>query len=1072
MRSRLPSAPGARPRAPLVSDADGFRAARWSLTAAGLVASAVACGPSATPAKGLAGPAAGAGSKPVATAPARWIFHPSRTTGLRARLDLSSGTLYGGDGGERWLDKRDGSAPIAANTLVAEPIAALAKHGSGIAIVGRSGAIHLAPEPLAPVVAKRAPPAGVRAVAAGRQAILAIVERGLLRTTDAGSTWTPVELQGRVSALADLAIGDGGLGLALGAPQKVWVTTDDGATWAPLATPGIGARRLVLDVNGDLVLEGLEASALLRTSPPRLERIARAPRTDAHELSATNRSVLGFARAIARGRGAFVDARYLEALPEPEDPRRWRVAFGPIGEPFSPRRVAELDGCENVWTGGDARSLWLACDDHRGAGPVLDEDEEAPPPKLGKLARPSDLRAVIKLFRSDDEGKTWRTDGVLASRRAENGRIWIAPDRSLIVDGGCKRARGECWEGPPVVRPDGQAAFAKVSLPRKIGTVSQLAFGRGGVAFGLGRAPGGPLMLLSSRNFGKDFSAIGLPTVTSADPKQPPLSPARAEPVSISVDERGAAIAVAQIGGEFVVYVASAGGPVQGRVVPHRADLVAAAAGRILSWERHGRAFESADAGATWIPVAAPAFPDLGPNERVGACTAIGCLIADRATRLGWGGPAVASDTKLAPAEPAASALACTAVGPPKSLGTLLAIPGAYEAELGNDRRWLAIKHDPANGKVSVLVAKQGLETREVTLFGPAARDTATAVMPQVEGAAAIRFGFRREAVRDKKSTPAIVAGQKVDVDVAWYVAGSDKIHRATVRGVGPLDPLDVASISSGGPAAVNVSLLSIAHGGIHVRPFATRPEVPLYFVKEGGGVERLAWPELPAKDAGGAPLVHRRIDAVRAGGRSVVLSMIGSQMLLSWADANGWESRTWGLWPDLRGEASWDFAYLPGTPPRPTIVVQATGDLREAFGVSLGRVESDPTEIVALPTQASASELACPPGDGVGRYVLPALRGTRRALVVRVPDGEIDMVTGAAALRTNGCVLAYEARTIGKPRLAKADDASWSSLVPWGDKEHAVLFRTAAGGETTAFAMRCAPSAPPAGFPSLGDGD
>ena len=62
------------------------------------------------------------------------------------------------------------------------------------------------------------------------------------------------------------------------APQRVFASQDDGATWQALPTPGVGARRLLVDANGDLVIEGLEASAVLRTGPLRLDRMAGAPR--------------------------------------------------------------------------------------------------------------------------------------------------------------------------------------------------------------------------------------------------------------------------------------------------------------------------------------------------------------------------------------------------------------------------------------------------------------------------------------------------------------------------------------------------------------------------------------------------------------------------------------------------------------------------------------------------------------------------------------------------------------------------------------------------------------------------
>jgi hypothetical protein len=1053
----------------------------------------VACGPSATKPVVVKAPTAPSPTKAAGKveSPARWALHATRLGNLHARLDLGSAILYGGDGGERWLDKRDGSPPMPANALVPEPIVGIAKLGKGVLLVGASGAVYPADDPLGAPGAKRTPPTTMRSATAGRAAIVAIADGGLMRSADGGATWTKIDLPGAAGTLVQVAMNDGGLGLALAAPQRAWATDDDGATWKSITTPGVGARGVVHDVNGDLMLEGVEASGLLRGSPLRLERVARAPKSDGYDLGvAPTAAILSYAKAVMNGRGALVADRYLEAIAEPDDPTRWRVAYGKLGERLEAKKVAELNGCERVWAAGDVTSLYLACDDRGGKTGGA----------LGK-AKSYD-RASIRIYRSDDEGKTWKDDGNTGSRRADVGHVWLAPDRTLIIDGACKRLRNtDCYDSPPLVRPGGGKNFAKLNVrPGRVTQVSSLAFApQGQSAFALARSASGPLALLISKNGGKDFRAVALPTVAAADANLPALSAARAEPGTVSVDPSGAVSATASVSGEWLVYTSKDDGQtIEGHRFPHRVDGVSMSGRNGLGWARDGRAWETVDGGANWTPVTGPAFSDAAPGDRAVVCNAYGCLIGDRAVRVGWGGAAIAPKAAIDPTSTkilARAPLACSVEGEWKPLGALISAPSAYDAEVATTTRWLAIRHDTTKGSVAVVLGKtgaKGIETKEVSLFGPAGKDTATAVLPQIEGAAAIRYVFKRETVnvkedkdsKDKKAKTTsgpIVEGQKVDVEVAWYVASTGVVHRATIKSAGPLDPRDV--VGGGKDAAgANVGLLSIAQGGVHVRPFGTKPESPLWFVREGGKIDRLPWPELPTKDVGGSPL-PLRIDAVRAAGRTVLIGMIGTQLLTAWANeaGSGWDTRTWGLWPEAKGgpDASWDFSYVAGSAgaPRPAIVVQWPGGAGVgpvAWGVPLKGVEADPSEAIAMPTQKTPgdSEPACTATDTAPRVVTPFSIGTRHPITVTGDVGEQVLATSSAVLRGDGktaCVLAYEAKPIARAKSDKVkpgDEGAYSAVIPWADREHAFLFRSAVNGDTSVRALKCtAGKEPPSGL-------
>lgn len=300
---------------------------------------------------------------------------------------------------------------------------------------------------------------------------------------------------------------------------------------------------------------------------------------------------------------------------------------------------------------------------------------------------------------------------------------------------------------------------------------------------------------------------------------------------------------------------------------------------------------------------------------------------------------------------------------------------------------------------------------------------------------------------------------------MAWYVASTGKVHKATLKGVGPLDPRDV-STSLKDAAIANVALLSVSTGekgsGVHVRPFATKADVPLFYASDSGKVDRLPWPELPQKDVTGGALTLRT-DAVRVGNRSVILGFHhgpGLQMWSSWANEAGtsWEPRTWGLWPSLAGEVSWDFTYLGTTP---ALVVQWPGGAGlppTAWAAPLKTPDADPQGAVSLPTQWVATA-GCEPNAAGSRVVAPYVGGSRRPVTVTGEGEAIVLATGNALLKgtgKSGCVAAWEARPVARPNEPPAS-TPYAALVA-GNTKDAVLFRTNnLLGEVSARALTCA---------------
>jgi hypothetical protein len=1065
---------------------------------ASLTVSLVACGPTTTtttikppPPKTVEPPL------PKAESPSHWALHPSHAMALNARLDLGgSGVLYAGAGGERWLEPITGGAAVPSTTLLPESIDGIARVSGELIFVGHSGSIYAAKEPLGPVTAKRPAPVTMRAMAAGKAAVLGISDVGVHRTVDGGVTWTKVTLPSNEGTPMHVAMLPSGLGLVLVAPQRVFATNDDGATFTAVPSPGVGARRAVADVNGDLIIEGVEASAILRDSPLRLEKINRSP-TVRYDLAAqSEENAPSYADAIATGHGAMLGTHYVEAIPDGDDATRWVVGIAELGKPLARKKVRELDGCENVFVGGDARAIVLACD-VEGKPPA-----DANPNKKPKMEE----RWHLKLLRSDDLGKTFKLDGTVASADRPVKHVWLGPDGTLVVDGGCKRSRSEwsCEESPPVVRAPGQSGFAK-TVGAPFTHFSDVAFHPTKThAYAIGFVNNqGRLGFYVSRDGGKDFVRKNLPAVPMTD--EDPLVPEYIDgyPGSISIDDAGNVVVAAYTGDKWVIYTTSDDGETfKPRVVPMHADAVAIAGVHGFAYVHDGPSFETNDAGATWSAVDAPqAYDERTPV----ACGTYGCFVGDRATRVGWDGKPGTADGTNKPASKnklvSSSVITCDASGSFASLGSfsplggfmqpsgypsgmISLVPSGSHADVGGGTRFTLPRRSPKDGSIVVVVGdrakKGGFETKEISLFPAAPRDSASNVSMQLEGVAALRYTFKREqqaTTSSGKPNPPILIKkppmpgsplpitpkQLVDVEVAWYVAATGKVHRATIKGVGPLEPFRDLVDGRDQPSSAKAAMISIAIGGIHVRPLgAVGVDGGFYFVSNAGKVEKLTWPDMPKTDVRGKPITFASFDAARVGKRSVVFGNVqgGLQMLMAWGNETGtsWETRTWGIWPEYdEGIVRFRYFDVGSLPAFGALYTSAQGN-SAGWMMPLKGPENDPSTVLALPTSKSLGDAAriCQKIDwNATRLTLPWATGTRHPVVVKGDGVDMLLATSTTIARVTSekewCVSAYDALPI-----KSSGSEAWSAIIPADDLEHAALFKQPKGGELSVRPMTC----------------
>ncbi len=188
---------------------------------------AAACVPVATP-KLVAKP-------PPLVTPARWRLAPDGDWHGLAHVELGGGrVLWAGEQGERWVFLADGTTEREPVTMLPETIVGvLAQPSNRFAFVGASGHVYLTDDARGPVREVRPPPQPLRTITAGKAAFLAItVDDHLLRTTDAGSTWKPVQVDANVVGWNGVALGPDGRGLLLGVPGRLFRSDDDGASFA------------------------------------------------------------------------------------------------------------------------------------------------------------------------------------------------------------------------------------------------------------------------------------------------------------------------------------------------------------------------------------------------------------------------------------------------------------------------------------------------------------------------------------------------------------------------------------------------------------------------------------------------------------------------------------------------------------------------------------------------------------------------------------------------------------------------------------------------------------------------
>jgi hypothetical protein len=1025
---------------------------------------------------------AASGTRAVVVGKAPFVFFPGSTRGVGDSLTLDDGsTLYAMDGGVRFLAKGDPATYRSAESFVDDDLLAVRKlPGGKLAFLGASGSVYVADTPLGAFGVARTPPVEIRRAFAGKSAFFAITKAGaLLRSADAGASWSPVSLRGadgRDAIVSDLAIDDAGNGLALLAPERLLETKDDGASFAPVPLGPAGVTRLARAEGGSVLLEAAsiktskwgtsitsEYRALVRDGDKaRLDaKTGLRKRTGSLPTPAGGELPLGYAESIGAGRGALIGATYLEVTFGDDETAPLSITRVELPSRTTTTLATPIHGC-GVTTFAAAGSFYaIAC--------TVDVPDPAG----------DGTRTEVHVWTSEDAGKAWKKIATLAA--GEPPRLYATAKGALVLTGACLPSKDGCNGPSALVRPPGGAFRALRPDATHSWEVQLFASNAAGDRF---------WAYAVERNADLDEAKPVLLSTSDAGArvtaKPMPWTDATSESVLGLTVEEGATPALHLFGesAEPTRWTTrDDGAHFESIVLPFSLRSFAFAGARGVALGDLG-AFETPDAGRTWGAVTLPDASSF-------ACSEAGCLLGDAAFRGGWE-IATAADAKPpkagAPARDkpdAATAWKCTLEPTPTKRVLLREALGAAVAPRPGVA-WLGAVADGPTGTAKVVEASvpsagAPLAVTELPLFAAAQAgkgEPASTVRATPQGVFAVRYRFAREvtptppkAPPPKPTAPTAPTGRsakpagsatskpasgpggatttppkpadkpahKVDVEIAWYAASTGKVVRGTIPAAEGMEPDAHLVARKGYFEAKATAWIAPGYGAV-VRPFASRLDEPLWLISEAG--KTTALPPLAE------PSYARRVAVRGAGALHLVSSNEnGGQLFVATLDdgAKAWKTRVIAAWPSgasspygARTSPFSAFSASTAGGAEPSIAFAIGGDALlspHAWSLSLGG--EGPLAATALPTQrdlsltprtcggaaaerATAARVALPYGQGTRHPIVVADGAMTRSLATWDAIAELDRRAPEKA-----CVAAFEA---SRPGYASGE---WLSIDP-----------------------------------------
>lgn len=904
----------------------------------------------------------------------------------------AEGTLYVGGAGQRWLvrtEKSTESSPDApeyeryaltgATTMAPETLIAVRKRKGSFLFLGASGTVYGSTGPLDPFGVVRAPPEPLRAAALGRDAIVVITKRHkLLRSVDDGVTFSPVSMAATATMPLQLAANAAGELVVVSPPGKLFVSSDDGASLAPMAPLGLGPTSYARAADGALLLRGYSTSA---TKPPGLAAISIATgllRRNAGGTLSLERTTKGasplmrpmndderleFGEAAQTGRAVFNELGYLEVHAGEDGLSVLVLANQKVTSGGGGKALPGSRDCELVAVAGASAHIVVEC--------------------VRTFDTPKGARDDLLFFRSTDFGKTFTAEGS-AVASPDGVRLVAVSSKGTIVATGINDGI--------MLRPLGQKAFAAASVPKGYVPQKLLITPDGDRVYAVATGPDdvGPA-LLSSRDGGKTFRASAAPIEHLDDT------------IHLAYDNGTFA---AFVGGDPVTRSATRddGATWDTRELSLGADWISMAGARGLA-TLGGEGFETLDFGVTWGAVPLPHGSPVGGTLPI-ACSSTGCLLGDVAIREGW---ELASGADVKPrTAPAARknvhlpALECAVEGDEIEIGTV----SEPELEPMAGVSWGALSESPTGALDVIGWPTQAKSITRVSLLAAPKEPSGVRRWSSDDGAIVLR------APRgDGKSM--------ADVEVAWWVASTNKVHHAVL-------PKATTSLGKwGAPSAV----AAIVPGfGLYVRPGnSTTPT--LFLVREGGLVSKVAvkdpfpsWTRVFARRTAAGTVF---VGPAREGLEQAVLFGILS-------DGGSLTTHAWGLWPRASSGAGRE------KPIRTELFVAGEHLALSASGDDLARTFVLPWRDGALdPPEPTALESALPTCASKGaRIDVPWVTGFRTPITIKRGKATIYHATRATTVRvgSTSCARGILAGAV------HATTNEWT-VIPGDDPSHGFLF-------------------------------
>lgn len=970
-----------------------------------------------------------------ALSPGQFVYRPRRVD-LRDVSETRVGEqrLLLGPAGQRWTTGNHGEL-IGAQALAPEPLVAVGLDQGALPywFVGKSGRVYRSGALLGGLDAESvtSPPEPLVRVTAGSGVILGLTTTGhVVRSSDRGQVWSRVNIRQRA---ADVALLPSGAGLVLASPEAYHLTRDAGLGFEPLALAPAGVLRL--EVNGS----GVDLVGVLGTrhwSPEQPTTPSPAPARAQAALGKPAPQTFANAQAVASGTALLEQRYYLEVEGSGSELGLWRGRATDALE----RLPISLNGCREPRLAGGRDELFLVC----GALP-------------GKVN-------TLRIYRSPDEGRSFREEPYKV--RGDGSLLDVA------VWGGQLVWTGICApeEEPTGCVPSG--VFAAVRAGTGVAFRELELLGLSGTALAMTVSPtSGRLLVFGATNKGDELvlysgtRATEPFEVTALEGVRIPRSGAS----NFSVEKpawgedgfMAATVLEARLGRSQLVIADDKGHVLQVRPGPTDTSRASGVGMKAIATEpRSGESWESLDGGEHWhslgkLPIGLCSDSRQQTCEVNIACFSQGCLIADELARLGWGGqggqleapPEVTfPKAKVELQAPIVCRIAEDALWKAVPGGQ---IPEATGAALG-DLDWFTHRIDWSNASVTAYEmgypAVNGRSDapallREESVFD-ARSDAADWVLfssSQTEGVAALRGKVGSAAL-----------------EVAWRnLFRSQKTLRWPLKvnstaGTDQWSNIPTRYLARAGQPG----LVSIAAGGVFVRPGSDETQAKTWLVQETGETRELppfAWTEVAASG---------RTEMSQVGPVPLGLKLFrnGAVMVSASLEKGAWHAAAMSVGVDnptqFNLHQSYDLGYVDGAPHYHLWQVGPGVSEGWLFPLRAGAVFGEPIAVATQQSLGTGDEpRVCDAAQRRGpRVIAPAESRTMHSIIVRHNSEPTKVFLSRNAVvygrRDDACVAVYEGESVSR---AKSEELQ--VLVRPDPSQPSWTFRRAAGD--TAFEYR-----------------